>query len=188
MLEIIKDINPDIIATINPEENIIFCTPNNDIETLSISDNLPYSYNIRLNKDINLSSPEIVKISESVLSFNFFPSIKISIPNGLMLDFITYNTSTKNDIFRRIYKSFDVDNVLNEQEIITHNFITNMRFKLYVDMIRLREESLPLTIKSGTIVSTICFNWYVVKLPVKEIKNIYLIKDQQIFKDFINIF
>jgi hypothetical protein len=105
-----------------------------------------------------------------------------------MLDFITYNTSTKNDIFRRIYKSFDVDNVLNEQEIITHNFITNMRFKLYVDMIRLREESLPLTIKSGTIVSTICFNWYVVKLPVKEIKNIYLIKDQQIFKDFINIF
>jgi len=105
-----------------------------------------------------------------------------------MVNFTKFYTSSEFNIYQNIYKNITINNILNDQDIPTHNILSNIDFIIYIDMIRLKEEKLPLVIKKGTNITTMYFSWYMTKLPIKDIKNIYLIKNQQCYEDFMNIF
>ncbi|MCK9293161.1 hypothetical protein M0P25_03740 [archaeon] len=187
-MQIINSINPNDIANINPLKNIIICVPENNKNSIKESENLS-TYDIFTNKDLNLSSDGTANISPRILSLKYVVDLKISHPTGMILQFSDHVIDPYVNIYSKIYKKFDFINVCEEKtEKITHHFIQNFNFNLYIDTIRLREENLQLLIKKGTFITNFMFLWYVNNFETPQYENTYLIENNQVYEDFVNLF
>lgn len=190
-MKIIKEghATPDFLASLDKTSNIIICVPPYEEKCIIESEDFPDTFSISLPRNLNLSESHVVKISSSCLSTIERPKIKISLPAGIKLQFSNFVADRNQDIFQKIYKSFDVHNVMIDEKTLSHHIISDMIFVLYLDTIRMREAGVQMLIKPGTVIAEFSFSWYIqTKVDMPQIKEIYLISDSHIYEDFINIF
>jgi hypothetical protein len=180
--------DPDFLASLDRKSNIIMCIRPTEEESLIELDSVPDTFRISLSRDLNLSMDNI-KIALSVLATNFKPNIKICFPAGLKIQFSELVEDSKQDIFWKIYKSFILNNVYNDHNFITHHLVSDIAFVMYMDTLRMREANVQMLIKKGTPVIDFYVTWYVqTKRDMPQIEEIYLISDNHIYEDFVNIF
>jgi hypothetical protein len=187
-MQIITAVDPDFLANLDIEKNIIICTPLNEniIEKETESD----VFKILLLKNLNITDPSITRVSSNIISMSMWPEIKISHPTGTKLQFSELTEDFKQDIFLKIYKTFDQKIVVNnENDTPKYNLIEKMIFKLYIDTARMREIGTPMLITAGTPIIEFFFTWYIQTVKdMPQIEKIYLIKNNQVYTDFVNIF
>lgn len=188
-MKILNTVDPNFLASLDRRKNIIICTPQND-NCLVETEYSPDTFGITLPRDLNISGPDVVRVSSNIIATTIRPEIKISFPVGLKIQFSEFIEDFKQDIFLKIYKSFDQKVVFEpETEMLSHNLIEDMIFQLYIDTNRIRENKTPMMIKKGTCVTDFYFTWYVqTKRDMPQIEEIYLISDVQVYEDFVNIF
>jgi len=188
-MKILNIVDPNFLASLDRRKNIIMCTPPND-NCLIEAECSPDTFGITLSRDLNISGPDVVRVSSNIIATTIRPEIKISFPIGLKIQFSEFMEDFKQDIFLRIYKAFDQKVVFEpETEVVSHNLIGDMIFRLYIDTTRMRENETPMMIKKGTRVTDFYFTWYVqTKRDMPQIEEIYLISDAQVYEDFVNIF
>ena len=187
-MKIIKDVDPDFLSKLDRTKNIIMCVHPHEVNNILESEGLPDSFSISLPTDLNLSASNIITISNSALAATFRPKLKISYPTGLKILFSEFKEDPKEDIFWKIYKSYKLNNVLAEDDIADHHIVTDMVFVMYMDTIRMREAGVQMLVKKDTKVIDFYFTWYVqTKRDMPQIEGIYLISDEQVYEDFLNI-
>ena len=181
-------VDPDLLSKLDRKSNIIMCIDPNDGQFLTESESFPDTFKISLPKDINLSAQDVIKVSTSALAATFKPAIKISLPAGLKIQFSEFVDSHNQDIFWKIYKSFNLMNTYTLDNIIQYHLITNMTFVMNMDTIRMREVGTHMLLKKETPIIDFYFTWYVqTKRDMPQIEEIYLISDGQVYEDFMNI-
>ena len=177
--------DPDFLATLDKTSNIVICVPPTEGEFIKSVD-APDVFEMSLPRDLNLSSNVTTTLATSVFVAKFEPKIKFSFPIGIKLQID--NVINDNDIFLKIYKSFNIHRAYIN-DILNHHLIDDIRFILYVDMFRLRETGQQMLLKAGMPVINFNFGWYVqTAYAMPNIEEIYLISDNQIYNDFKNIF
>ena len=188
-MKILDKVDPDFLSNLDLKSNIVMCVTPNDGETLTELENLPDTFGISLPRDVNLSSSNVVKVSVNALAATFRPSIKISFPAGLKIQFSEFIGEHYQDVFWKIYKSYDIKNVFDTDNKLSHNLINDMIFVMYMDTVRMREVGLNLSLKKGTRIADFYFTWYVqTKNNMPQIEEIYLINNAQVYEDFATIF
>lgn len=185
---------PDFLAGLDTSSNIILCTLPKERDLIKESNNFPDKFEVHLTRDINLSTPSVINISSSSLGTTFKPELKMSFPLGIVPIFTDFTSDHNQDIFWKIYRSFDLHNSYtvsknNDIEVLHHHVISNIKFIMYMDTIRMREAGLQMIVKKDAVVSEFFFNWYVQTVKdMPQIEEIYLIIDEEIYKNFANIF
>jgi hypothetical protein len=188
-MKIINSIDPDFLAKLDRKNNIIMCANANDMITLTELENFPDTFGISLYRDVSLSASNVMKISVNALAATFRPPIKISFPAGLKIQFSEFIEEASQDVFWKIYKSFDLKSVFDTDNKLSHHLISDMVFLMYVDTIRMREVGLNMLLKKGMRIADFYFTWYVQTIKdMPQIENIYLISDSHVYEDFNNIF
>jgi hypothetical protein len=158
-------------------------------DTIEETKNFPDRFHIKLARDINLSTNDIVSISSSALATTIRPKLKISFPVGIVPVFDNFNTDNCQDIFWKVYKSSDSYSSYKEGDILNHHIIDNIKFILYMDTIRMRESGLQMILRKDTPILDFFFSYYIqTKTEMAQIEDIYLIIDEQVYNDFVNIF
>ncbi len=181
--------SPDLLHSIKTNANIIICLHPNDKNVIYESKTFPDRFEVALPRDINLSMNDIISISSSALATTIRPNIKISFPVGIIPQFTDFVGKHDQDIFWKIYKSFDVYNSYKEGNILDHHILENIKFILYMDIIRIREAGLQMVLKKETPIMNLFFSYYIqTKNEINPIEEIYLIIDEQIYTNFVNIF
>jgi hypothetical protein len=183
--------DPDFLSKLDRTNNIIMCIPPVEGKVLEEIVDYPDTFGILLPRDLNLSSSDVVAVSTSALSTVFRPKLKISFPAGLKIHFENFLDCHTEDIFWKIYRSYDLKSMFDSEteKGPTHYLISDMQFIMYLDTIRMREAKVQMLIPKGTSVSTFYFTWYVqTKRDMPQIQEIYLIYDGQIYEDFLKIF
>lgn len=180
---------PEVLAGIDCKSNIIMCIHPNDRDTIKELKSFPDKFQLSLSRDINLSTNDIVNISSSALAAVARPNLKISLPIGVTPMFDEFVGNHSQDIFWKIYKSFDSYSAYKEGNILHHHVIENIKFILYMDTIRMREAGLQMILRKDTPIIDFYFSYYIQTLSeMNPIENIYLIINDQVYTDFINIF
>lgn len=181
--------SPDFLSSIKTDTNIIMCLHPSDKDVIHELKTFPDRFELTLPRDINLSINDVISISSSILATTIRPNIKISFPVGIIPQFTDFIGDHNQDIFLKIYKSFDVYNSYKEGNILDHHILENIRFILYIDVIRMREAGLQMILKKGTPIIELFFSYYIqTKTEMNPIEEIYLIIDDQVYTDFVNIF
>ena len=185
----IVHVDPDDFAKLDRKNNIIMCVPESEKKSLIELEDYPDTYGITLPRDLNLSSEDIVRISPGTLAATLRPKIKICHPVGIKLQFNEFMDNHHLDIFQKIFRSFTSTVVLADDNTIDHYLITDMIFIMYLDTIRIRDAGLQMFIKKDTQISNFYFTWYVQTIKdMPLIKDIYIVQDDHVYEDFINIF
>ena len=182
-------ITPDFLSSLETDKNIIMVVHPNHKNIITESKSFPDRLQIRLSKDINLSSNDIINISTSALSTTIRPNLKISYPVGILINFSEFMENPNQDVFWKMYKSCDSWLAYKNDNIGDHNIIENIKFVMYMDTIQMRESGLQMILRENTPIIDFYFTYYI--QTVKEmapIENIYLIIDDQVYSDFVNIF
>lgn len=189
-MKILKEgqIDPDFLAKLNKSTNIIMCVQPAESGIVTESEIFPDNFQLRLPRDFNLSSHDVINISTSTLSSVFRVNLKISIPVGIRINFNDFVGDTGQDVFWKIYRSFNSHEVHIEDKL-NHHIISDIVCIMYMDTIRMREAGKQMILRKDTAISDFNFNWYIqTKYPMPQIEEIYLIIDNQVYEDFINIF
>jgi hypothetical protein len=192
-MKIIKEgqADPDFLASLDKTKNIIMCVPPVEADSIVELESFPDTFGIILARDLNLSDPDIVRVSINALSATIRPKIKISFPVGLKIQFSDFAEDDKQNIFLNTYKSYDLKSVYEPEskKVLSHYLIQDMVFVMYLDTLRMRQVGVELFIKKGLQLADFYFTWYVqTKRDMPQIEEIYLIKDLHIYEDFVNIF
>jgi hypothetical protein len=188
-MQIINDIDPDFLANLDIEKNIIICTPVGE-EIINEKETEPDVFKILFSKNLNVTDPSITRVSSNIIATTIWAEIKISHPMGTKLQFSELTKNFTQDIFLKIYKAFNQKTIFdNKTDTVKYNIIENMIFKLYIDTARMREVGTPMLISIGTPLIEFFFTWYIqTKKDMPQIEEIYLIKNNQVYADFMNIF
>ena len=182
-------VDPDFLSNLDKKNNIVMCVHPLEEDTIKELSEFPDTFGIFLPRDLNLSTSDIIKISSSALSTTHRLKLKISIPAGLKIQFCEYMKDRSSDIFWKNYRSFELYNVHDSDNNLSHHIISDIIFIMYMDTIRMREAGLRMLINKGTQISEFYFTWYVqTKNAMPQIEEIYLISDSHVYEDFINIF
>ena len=190
-MKIIHDVDPDFLAKLDKKNNIIMSVAPTEETSLIESEYFPDTFSIALARDLNLSANDVLKISSSTLAATIRPKIKICYPVGLKIQFSDFINDPNQDIYWKIYKSFDIHNVYNDEAStdIDHHLVSNIVMVMYLDTIRMREANVQMLVKKNTSILDFYFAWYVqTKKDMPQIEQIYLISDQHVYEDFNNIF
>ncbi len=180
---------PDILTKIDCKSNIIMCIHPTERDTIEETKNFPDRFLLKLVRDINLSTNDIVSISSSALATTIRPKLKISFPVGIAPIFDNFTTDHCQDIFWKVYKSCESYSSYKEGDILDHHIIDNIKFILYMDTIRMREAGLQMILRKNTPILNFFFSYYIqTKNEMVQIEDIYLIIDEQVYSDFVNIF
>ena len=181
--------DPNFLSTLDRKSNIIMCLSPTESDTVTESKDFPDSFGINLSRDCNISSSELVNVSLNIIATTIVPNLKISFPVGIKLQFNDFVSDHNQDIFLKNYKSFDIYSIHEEENKISHHIIDNLKFIMYIDTFRIRETKSQMVLKKGTQILDFYFTWYAqTRYPMPQIEEIYLIADQQIYDDFLNIF
>lgn len=187
-MKIIKVIDPDFLSTLDKSNNIIICVPPVDEEFIKESEDFPDTFELCLSRDINLSTDDVVKMGISAFATTIRPRLKISMPAGIKLQFPEISRKHNDNVFWKTYRSFELNNVYNEDNTSLRHILTNFEFVTYIDAVRLRETGHSMILNKGIKFTEFNFSWYVQTTLSVAIENIYLIIDQHVFEEFINIF
>jgi hypothetical protein len=191
VIKIIKNeqLDPDQISTIcNNRNNIIISTHSSEKDTIVEKPNCPGIYKISLPRDINLSSPNIAPISNNLLAFNYSPKIKVRLPIGVVLQFSDTYTDHKSDLFQKIYKSFEMDGVYDENEIMLYTILEDFRFLFYIDTIRMRSVTSQLMLQKFTNILEFYFAWVLqTEKELSMVEGVYIIHNDDFYTDFKNV-
>jgi len=190
-MKIIREGNstPELLASIDCKTNIVMCIHPNEKDSIKELKNFPDKFQLNLSRDVNLSTNDIINISSSALAATIRPNIKISFPVGVTPVFDNFVENHKQDIFWKIYKSFDSYSSYKEGDILDHHIVENVKLILYMDTIRMREANLQMILRKDTPIANFYFTYYIqTKNEMAQIEEIYLIIDDQVYKDFVNIF
>ena len=180
---------PDLLIKINCKTNIIMCVHPNERDTIQEIKNFPDRFQLKLARDINLSSNDIISISSSALAATIRPNLKISFPVGITPIFSDFMTDNCQDVFWKIYKSCNAYSSYKEEDILDHHIIDNIKFILYMDTIRMREAGLQMILRKDTPIIDFFFSYYIqTKKEMSQIEDVYLIIDEQVYSNFANIF
>jgi len=181
--------DPDFLASLDRQSNIIICVPPTEEDTVIESESFPDNFIITLPNDCNLSAPSVVSVSLSVLADTIRPSIKIGFPMGIKMQFNDYLAEYETDVFWKIYKSFNTRTIYNDDETVSRHIIDNIVLTMYVDAVRIREFKKSAVLTKGSHILDFNFTWYAqTSNPMPMIENIYLIHDQHIYEAFNEIF
>jgi len=181
-------VTPEILTNIDSASNIIMCLHPSERDSIREIENFPDMFQLRLSRDINLSSSNIDNISTGVLATTIRPNLKISIPVGTILIFNDFINSENQDIFWKTYKSFENYNSYKD-DILHNHIIENIKAILYIDTIRMRDTKHHMVLKKDVPVLNFYFNYYSqTQKEISLIENIYLIIDENVYTNFINIF
>jgi hypothetical protein len=183
-------LTPDFLSEIDKKKNIIISV--NENETIKEVSPQIDIFTIKTTELINLSN-NINRISPSLLSFDFYPNFKISIPAGIKINFkspYSYCIPTENgDVFQKVYVTMDPSYILDDEEKISHILFERFKFTAYIDVIELRKVSNQLNLIKGTNISEMFFTWYIqTGAAIPMIENIYLIQNPLIYETFRKIF
>jgi hypothetical protein len=185
MITLKDDVQPEFLQKIDRKNNIILCVPPTDHCVLE--SNQPDILSVILTQELNLSNAET--ISQNVVSINYKPRLKLSVPAGIKMNMIETESGNLVGIFDKIYKSMDeYVNLLNDKITPSHTIYENLALTLYIDVIQLRKKLSSIYIKKNQSILDIYFSWYIqTNIPTPNIENVYLIKDLYIFQEFRNI-
>lgn len=188
-MEIIKNIDPDFITNIDKTTNIIMCVPPIEENCIAESEHSPDTFEMRLHRIINLSTTDVTSIGVNAFTTIIQPKIKISMPAGLKIQFADFIKKHPDDIFWKSYRSFEINNVYNEEKKLSHQLLTNITMTAYIDVARMRQLNHIMLINQGTTFAEFYFTWYAqTACNMPQIEEIYLISDQYVFEDFLNVF
>ncbi len=184
-----EEINPDFLNTINKQKTIIICLHPIEEHSIHELDEFPDTFKISLSQDINLSASNVIRISPSTLSAIARPKLKMCIPSGIKIKFEDFIGNPTQDIFWKIYRSFNHYAIIDDENNISRYIVGDFMFTMYIDTIRMREAGLQMLIEKGTPISEFYFSWYLqTKSELPQIDNIYLLINKQVYDDFVNIF
>ncbi len=187
-MQIVKDVNPDFLAGINKASTIVICTSPLDESTVKESEDFPDVMELFLARDINLST-DIIRMTVDTFIAKIYPKIKICMPAGIKIQFSDIIKKHTDDVFWKIYKSYNISSVYKDGGEIFYYNLDNFEFTLYIDSARLRELQHSSIITKGSKFAEFYFTWYIQSSGnVPQIENIYLISDQQVYEDFDKIF
>jgi hypothetical protein len=180
---------PDLLTKIDCKSNIIMCIHPNERDSIQELKNFPDKFQIKLSRDINLSTNDIISISSSALAATVRPNLKISFPVGITPVFDNFSTDHNQDIFWKIYKSCNYYSSYKEGEVLDHHIIDSIKFILYMDTIRMREAGLQMILRKDTPIIDFFFSYYIqTKKEMVQIEDVYLFIDENIYSNFVNIF
>jgi hypothetical protein len=184
-------LTPEFLSNIDKKKNIIISVPTNDETIKELSSQIDI-FSIKTTELINLSNITN-RISPSLLSLDFYPNLKISIPSGIKINFKSpysyYVPNESGDIFQKVYVSIDPSYILDSEEKISHILFEKIKLTTYIDVIELRKTSNQLSLSKGTNIAELFFTWYIqtsTSIPI--IENIYLIQNSEIYETFKKIF
>jgi hypothetical protein len=185
-----EQIDPEILASINDNKNnIIISVHRSEMDLITESENCPGNFNIAITRDLNLSGSNVTQISNSILSVNYLPKIKVRLPVGVKLMFSDSLIQHNTDIFQKVYKSYEIKSVLDDNDKISYLFLDDFRLILYIDTIRLRSINPQLMIKKGTNILEFYFGWILqTQKELSMIEEIYVIYNNEVYDEFVNIF
>lgn len=194
MFKVVKDVDEiQLIASqAKLEKNIFICTRSNE---RLIRQNIDGTLSLILNRDENLSTGKSA-FSGSMSVFEYWPQIKIAIPQGLKIHID--DPSFSFNFFDKIYpdcKMYYPENkesdskTVSFNELPSHFIMTDFYITFYIDLHRLRDINKTFLLKKGQSIATIFFS----ELPHfrqygAELENTYLIMDDEIFNTFIDTF
>lgn len=183
-------VDPNFLMSLDRRTNIVFCTTPYEKDTITELEYIPDTFSIHLARDINTSSEDVTRVSSNIIATTVRPTIKICFPVGLKIQFSDFMEDFKQNIFLKIYRSFNHKTVFDpETEDMSHILISDLVFDMYIDVARMREVKFPMMIRKGTRLSDFYFIWYAqTKKDMLPINEIYLISDEYIYQDFFNIF
>lgn len=188
-MKLIEQIDPDFLVNIDKKSNIVMCVHPEEKESLVETNDLSDNFGICLARDLNLSANDIIKISSSALAATIRPQIKISMPVGIRIQFSDFVQNPNQDIFWKTYRSFNSSTMYDDKENLSHVFVSNMVFIMYMDTIRMREAGLQMVVKKGVRICDFYFTWYAqTNSDMPQIENIYLLSDAHVYENFVNIF
>jgi len=184
-MKIMETIDPDVISKLDKNSNIIICIPPIEKDFITESEEFPDCFKISLAKSLNLSTEDVTKTDLNKFSANLYPKIKIMMPAGLRIQF---SENYQNHLFDNLHKSFEVNNVYDENNKLSYHIITKILITTIIDAVKMIKTNQNLIIDKGTLLTEFYFTWYTqTSSDMPQIENIYMIYDQDIFNDFANI-
>jgi len=194
MFKVVKDVDEiqSIASQAKLEKNIFICTRSNE---RLIRQNIDGTLSLILNRDENLSTGKSA-FGGSMSVFEYWPQIKMSIPQGIKIHID--DPSFSFNFFDKIYpdcKMFYESNKETDSkstsfnELPPHFIMTDFYITFYIDLHRLKNINKTFLLKKGQSIANI----FLSELPHfrdygGELENIYLIMNDEIFKTFIDIF
>lgn len=184
-MQLIKNIDPDFISNLNKQSSIIIGIPEDFRNNIIEIDNCDI-FGLLLSNDINLSHAGSI-VSSSIISVNYKVKMKLSIPIGVRLNIEEPISGKLHNMFLKIYNTYDVVTYCYDNNIPSRFIYENIELLLYVDMVRLKNKELSILPKNEMI-ATMYFNWYLqTKVNFPLIDQIYIIRDDHVYENFINI-
>lgn len=194
MFKVLKDIDEiqSVAGQADLEKNIFISTRENE---RLVRQNIDGTLSLILNRDENVSAGKSA-FTGNVSIIDYWPQMKFSIPQGIKIHFndpiFSLNFIDKIYADCKIYYPDDKETDSKEVPFIDlppRILLTEFRLVFHIDIHRLRQLNQTFMIKKGTGISNIVFT----ELPHfkdygKELENIYLIMNDEIFKTFIDTF
>lgn len=173
------------ISNINPELDIVISIPNNNIIKLNLDGGISFLND----KAVNLGN--LPSINNIFYKYIFKPKIKLSIPDGIILDERTSNSFT-NCIYKNhktIYKSF-TESELKEPYYITHKIYSEFNYTLYIDIFQFKTFDPFVTLKKEQSLLDLYFSpvYSLSKYYFAQVGNIYIIENDEIYLKFETLF
>lgn len=168
---------------IDPLTNIIVCTSENGEK---ITRKPEGSLSFLSNRTIDLTNTKFINQVFAVV--NYVPEIKVSIPKGIKLGIEEPEESSfHNKIYtdpKKIHKRE------NEESVPGHIIYNKFYLTLYLDLYKLRQKTSTLTFHTGNPLFEMSFYpiYHVGSHEFALLDNIYWIENDEIFKNFNDIF
>lgn len=171
-----ENIDPDEIIKIDPANSLIICSDLNE-KNMTITPGGELSY-VTL-KNINLSGKKITQCKDCI--YEFSPQFQISYPIGthLIFDYPEYKNYVS-----KFY--IDYDTVYSKHNVI----LTKIKVTLFIDVLRLSEITKMINITEGMSLFKMRLIPQINLMTGRfgEVSKIYIIKDQETGRQFIDLF
>ena len=173
----------DDIANLELSENIVISTPSKACNIVREKDG---SLNVKVPNDLELSGSRV--LVNGVLIQAVRIHMKFAIPKGIKL---VYNTPFDGSYINNFYIESNVEKRASDDEGVPE-YLTYQNFDitLHIDLNQLKKVNKTAYIKKGSNILNIAFVpiYYVGAMTFPNIQNTYIIKNDEIFKTFDEVF